>query len=313
MNKINTSVFQSKVFRRAYFVKHYLTVTGNVSETCHEFGISRSVFYYWYRRYREKGTDGFFDKPSGPHYVAHKTPKPLEDLIISIRLEKQYGALRISWYLQRHHNVYISSSTINSILKRRGIKLVKKRWLPRISKATDAKFTPGEKMQLDVKFLKRLGKDRRRFYQFTAIDECTRFRVLKIYSSHTEKSSIDFINQVRKKLPFAIKEIQTDNGSEFGTHFTWHINDLGITHKRNKPGHPEENGKVERSHRTDQEEFYSKNSFKNEKELKEKLDAWEKEYNFDRPHMGLKGLTPGEKLNKMMSTNKEGKSVQKEP
>jgi transposase InsO family protein len=70
---------------------------------------------------------------------------------------------------------------------------------------------------------------------------------------------------------------------------------------------------VERSHRTDQEEFYNLNTFKDEKDLKDKVAKWENEYNFDRPHMGLKGLTPGEKMNKIKSTNKEGKSVRKNP
>jgi transposase InsO family protein len=203
-------------------------------------------------------------------------------------------------------------TAINNILKRRGIKLVKKKWMPRVSAAKGAEnLSPGEKVQMDVKFLKRLGKERKRFFQFTAIDECTRYRVLKIYGSQTEKSAIDFMEKVRRKLPFAIREIQTDNGSEFGSHFTWHINDLGITHKRNNPGCPEENGKVERSHRTDQEEFYDNNEFKNEDDLHEKLEKWEKEYNFDRPHMALKGLTPGEKLHKIISTNKIKKGVRK--
>jgi transposase InsO family protein len=310
--KMNQEEF--KVLRRKGMIELYENVSKNVTDVCNTYGVSRSVFYYWYKRYKEKGVEGLIDLPVGPHSVSHKTPRHIEDLIISIRLEKHYGALRISWYLQRHHNIYVSSTAINNILKRRGIKLIKKKWMPRISKANDNNLlSPGDKMQLDVKFLKRLGKERKRFFQFTAIDECTRYRVLKIYGTNSEKSAIDFIEEVRKKIPFAIKLIQTDNGSEFGTQFTWHINELGMTHKRNNPGCPEENGKVERSHRTDQEEFYSLNKFRDEADLKNKLEKWEDEYNNDRPHMGLKGLTPGEKLNKIMSTNKEGKSVQKKP
>lgn len=299
--------------RRARWFKLYEEPGSSVTEICNTFGIARSVFYYWYQRYKEKGIDGLIDKPTVPNTIAHRTPTHIEDLIISIRLEKRYGSLRISWYLQRHHNIYVSSTAINNVLKRRGIKLVKKKWLPRIStpKALE-NLKPGDKMQLDVKFLKRLGKQRKRFFQFTAIDNCTRFRVLKIYDVHSEKSAIDFIDQLRKKLPFAIKQIQTDNGQEFGTQFTWHINDLGIIHKRTNPGCPEENGKVERSHRTDQEEFYNNHQFKDETELIEKVAEWEKEYNYDRPHMALKGLTPGEKLHKILTTNKRGKSVQKD-
>jgi len=118
---------------------------------------------------------------------------------------------------------------------------------------------------------------------------------------------LHFVEKLREKLPFAIQEIQTDHRSEFATPFTWHLNDLGITHRRIYPGCPKQNGKVERSHRTDEEEFYRKYQFADAGELENRVNEWEKEYNVDRPHMGLNGLTPAEKLHKIL----KGKNVEK--
>jgi hypothetical protein len=84
-------------------------------------------------------------------------------------------------------------------------------------------------VQVEVQaFEARLGS----VYQFTAIDEASRFRVLKIYDHNSIKSSITFIDEVRRRLPMAIQRIQTDHGSEFGTDFTWHLQDVGMLHRR---------------------------------------------------------------------------------
>jgi transposase InsO family protein len=118
-----------------------------------------------------------------------------------------------------------------------------------------------------VKFVPRVGKARQRFYQFTAIDEATRFRVLRIYDHDNTKTAIDFLREVREHFPFAIQKIQTDNASSFGPQFTWHLSDLRISHKHIPPGCPEVNGKVERSHKTDSEEFYQGRHFKHKRDL----------------------------------------------
>jgi transposase InsO family protein len=107
---------------------------------------------------------------------------------------------------------------------------------------------PGQSVQVDVKHLKVGG---RRFYQFTAIDEATRYRVLRVYAQNSIKSATEFVEEVRRRLPMTIQRIQTDHGSEFGTDFTWHLRDLGVTHRQIPRGCPQANGKVERSHRTD--------------------------------------------------------------
>jgi transposase InsO family protein len=97
-------------------------------------------------------------------------------------------------------------------------------------------------------------------------------------------------------LPFAIKEIQTDNDQEFSDRFSWHLEDLGIEHRKTKVRSTEENGKVERSHRTDEEDLYRTKRFVSIGHCIGLLKQGEKEYNEERPHMALKGKTPKEYL-----------------
>ena len=85
-------------------------------------------------------------------------------------------------------------------------------------------------------------------YQYTAIDDATRIRALKIYDRHNQANAIDFIDYVIEKFPFRIKTVRTDNGHEFQAGFHWHVLDKGINHVYIKPGTPRLNGKVERSH-----------------------------------------------------------------
>jgi Integrase core domain len=89
-----------------------------------------------------------------------------------------------------------------------------------------------------VKFVPRVGRAGQRFYQFTAIDEATRFRVLRIYDHDNTKTAIDFLREVQEHFPFAIQKIQTGNGSSFGPQFTWHLSDLRISHRHIPPGLP---------------------------------------------------------------------------
>lgn len=81
----------------------------------------------------------------------------------------------------------------------------------------------------------------RRFYQFTAVDEATRYRVLRISTHNSIPNAIAFIDEIRQRLPMAIQRVQTDHGNAFGTDFTWHLRDLAIAHRHIPPGCPEVN------------------------------------------------------------------------
>ena len=121
---------------------------------------------------------------------------------------------------------------------------------------------------MDVKFLTFIGDrgQKVRRFQYTAIDDATRVRALKVYKRHTQANAIDFVDHIIEKFPFRIREIRTDNGHEFQAKFHWHVEDKGIRHAYIKPSSPQLNGKVERSHRSDQQEFYQLLSYKDRSE-----------------------------------------------
>jgi transposase InsO family protein len=123
---------------------------------------------------------------------------------------------------------------------------------------------------------------------------------LRIYKRHTQQNAIDFIDYVIEKFPFRIHAVRTDRGHEFQAQFHWHVEDKGIRHAYIRPRSPELNGKVERSHRTDQEEFYQLLSYTGDVDLHKKLAEWEHFYNMGRPRGAFNGKTPYEALREML-------------
>lgn len=170
---------------------------------------------------------------------------------------------------------------------------------------------PGQRGQIDVKFVPSsciVGEATidGGFYQYTFIDEYSRFRYLEAFKECSTYSSAEFIKHVVKKFPYAIECIQTDNGSEFTnklntskkglpTLFEHTLARLGITHKLIKPYTPRHNGKVERSHRKDNEYFYATHKFYSFDDFKKQLAVWEGKYNHF-PIRPLGWLSPKEVL-----------------
>lgn len=267
-------------------------------QACEILNISKTSLYNWKRKYAKDGEKGLWRKKRNQTTYWNSTKQETIDLILKLRKEYNLGTWRIKWYLERYHDINVSESTVFRILKRHNIKPLKK-VISRKAMGPQryTKEAPGHHVQVDVKFLifnTPEGKIKR--YQYTAIDDCTRVRALKVYDKHNQKSAIDFINYVVDKFPFRIHTIQTDNGHEFQSKFNWHVKDLGMNHRYIKPGKPQHNGKVERSHLTDRKEFYQLISYTDDVDLSEKLSRWEEFYNFNRPHGAHGGKTPYEEL-----------------
>jgi type I restriction enzyme R subunit len=128
--------------------------------------------------------------------------------------------------------------------------------------------------------------------QKTGKQKMTRQELIDMISA----SAIDFIDYVVNKFPFRIKTIRTDNGHEFQAKFNWYVHELGMEHVYIKPAIPRLNGKVERSHLTDKQEFYQLIDYTDDVDLHEKLAEWEAFYNCHRPHSAHGGKTPYEVL-----------------
>jgi transposase InsO family protein len=288
--------------RRLAIIRHAREVTGNVAMTCRYYGISRQIFYTWYRRYETEGLAGLRDRSRRPQHCPHETPAEVVAKIIYLRQNYHFGPAKISMYLKRYHDVQVSRSGVWRILKRLDMNRLPasqryKRHVDRWKRYE--KPQPGHRVQIDVKFIAPLKGTRKKHYQFTAIDDCTRIRVLRIYDRLNQTTAIRFVDYVVQKLPFAVEVIQTDNGAEFASQFHYHVLDQGIGHVYIKPATPRLNGKVERSHRIDAEEFYRmlKGIVIDDTELfNDRLQEWEDFYNYNRPHGGLAGQTPYERL-----------------
>lgn len=104
------------------------------------------------------------------------------------------------------------------------------------------------------------------------------------------------MDYVIEKFPFRINMVRTDRGHEFQALFHWHLADQGIQHAYVKPRSPQLNGKVERSHRTNKNEFYQLLTYKGDVDLEAKLTEWENFYTYHRPHGAFRGKTPHEAL-----------------
>ena len=241
-------------------------------------------------------------KPIAYSHPRKAAPEVVEK-ILELRSTYQIGALRIAFYLERYHGIKISESTVTRVLRAHGVGSLPKT-APRraLHSKRYAKTVPGHHVQVDVKFLqlKDEGGKAVKRYQYAAIDDATRIRALRVFSKHNQACAIQFIDYVIQKFPFRIHTVRTDRGHEFQARFHWHVEDQGIQHVYIKPRTPQLNGKVERSHRTDETEFDQLLTYTDDVDLHTKLAAWENCYNYDRPHLSLHGKTPYEVMKSLL-------------
>jgi transposase InsO family protein len=274
-----------------------------VIKACREFNIPRSTFYRWKEKYDHEGQSGLYRKKPVAYSHPRKTAPEVVEKILELRRAYQIGALRIAYCLDRYHRIKISESTVTRVLRTHGVSKLPKT-APRRTLHTRryAKTVPWQHVQLDVKFLRLKDKEGKavKRYQYIAIDDATRIRALQIFSNHNQDCAIKFMDYVIEKFPFRISTVRTDRGHEFQARFHWHVEDQRIQHVYIKPRTPQLNGKVERSHRTDQTEFYQLLTYTDDVDLSSKLEAWENFYNYDRPHISLDGKTPYEVMRSLL-------------
>jgi transposase InsO family protein len=206
----------------------------------------------------------------------------------------RFGAARTKIWLKRVHDLHSNTATIQRVFREIGVPVLTKtpKRRPRQMMLFE-KDEPGDSVQVDVKVVKLA---RERVFQYTAIDDCTRYRVLRLYPRQNQYASLHFLEELRRHLPFAVRKLQCDNGSEFPLAFKLAVEAAGIRHRYIKPRRPQQNGKVERSHRVDQEEFWSQHVFATRSDAEVPLAHWERQYNHERFSLALQGRTPVEKL-----------------
>ena len=205
------------------------------------------------RRYQELGLEGLKDQSRRPKTCA---PKKIfaqqKQCILELRRTRKLGARRLQNELEQRYKLSLSTATIHKVLREAQVKLLKLTRRKRKGKRRYQKEILGERVQMDV------CKIAPKLYQYTAIDDCTRLKVMRLYPNKQAASTLDFLDQVVSEFPFPVQRIQTDRGKEFMAHKVQRrLMALKIKYRPIKPRSPHLNGKVERSQRTDLEEFYN--------------------------------------------------------
>ena len=304
MNSITQDILYKQSVVK-YSLKH------GVTKAAIKFKMHRKTIYRWREKY-DGTAQSLKNKSRKPHSHPNQHTEEEIKLIKNYKNKNKETGLVVLWVKLRKRGYTRSITSLYRVMQRIGIykkaPSKKKEYEP---KPYEEMKYPGERVQVDVKYVpaKSLTKEVRekdgRYYQYTAIDEYTRKRVLWASKEQSTSASTEFIKVIMRKFPFKIECIQTDNGFEFTNRLNWQgtkkktmfeskLEELGINHKLIKPKTPRHNGKVERSHRKDQERFYYDKVFCSFEDFKNRLKYWEKEYN-NFPMKPLNWLSPNEK------------------
>lgn len=271
-------------------------------KACEILRTSRPTLNVWLSRFERFGEEGLLPQKRKEYPSAHnKTNDDTEDIIVSLA-EKywMHGVETLSDYLFAEHQIYKNPTTIWRILKRKKARYTdnyngtKKR----TKKKLYSHKIPGQELQMDTKypFGYKIG-----VVAYTIIEDSSRWAYSKMYSTANADNTLDFLNEVFKRMPFDILKIRTDCGTEFvNRKVTDLIISMGIVHRKNTPYCPEENGKIERFHRTLNEKAISISWSPQDslQTLQYKLELFLHWYNFKKRHrgLGMNRLTPFSKL-----------------
>ena len=284
------TITQTMKFRQALIEYSF---KNGVTKAAIRYKVNRQYVYRWRKRY--DGTlQSLADKSHRPHHHPNQhTPEELK-LISDMRKRNTNAGLVVFWVKLRQRGYTRSITGLYRLLRRQGQMAVKPPNPKYIPKPYEQMQYPGQRVQIDVKFVPEsciVGEAKgQKFYQYTAIDEYSRFRYLEAFEEHSSYSSAQFIKHLIEKFPFKIECVQTDNGMEFTkqlgntqkptpTLFERTLEQCGIRHKLIAPYTPRHNGKVERSHRKDNEYFYATHSFYSFEDFKKQLSVHNRRYN----------------------------------
>ena len=281
-----------------------------VSKAARKYKTNRQYIYRWKRRY-DGSIESLRDKSRRPLYHPNQhTPDEIK-LIMDMRKRNPDAGLVVFWVKLMQRGYSRSIPGLYRFLRKQGIMAVKPANPKYIPKPYEQMERPGQRIQVDVKFVpssclvnsRVIGK---RFFQYTAIDEYSRWRFVEAFEEQNTYSSAMFVEHLVKAFPFPIECIQTDNGTEFTNRFTTHrdkptmfqvyLAHHGIQHKVIRPFTPRHNGKVERSHRKDNERFYATHTFYSFDDFANQLKVYNRRDYNNFPMRPLGWKTPNQVL-----------------
>ena len=264
---------------------------GKAGVVCRRCGIARPTLRKWWRRYQAEGEAGLETRSHRPHRSPdRKVFAEEEALILRLRRERRLGIKMLRNELARRHGLKLALDTIHKVLVRHGENRLRRPRLERKGTKRYSRPVPGDRVQMDT------CEIRPGLYQYTAIDDCSRWQVIGLYPRRTAANTRDFLKHVLEEMPFPVQRVQTDRGGEFFAHEVQ--NDLRQQHikfRPNRPRAPHLNGKVERVQRTALDEFWPTVDPK-DPDRAAQLEQWRFFYNQHRPHSSLGGSTPAERI-----------------
>ena len=297
------SITQDMKFRQS--LMNYAEKYG-VSRASRKYDKARSYIYFWLKRY-----DGTLESLAclsrRPHFHPNQHTEAELKLIRDMhRRNPDLGIVEL-WSRMRKRGYSRTVESLWRVMRREGLTepaTKKKTYTP---KPYEQMLYPGQRIQIDVKVVPRqcIANPELKLYQYTAIDEYSRYRVLGSYSEQNTYSSANFLRKVVRHFArkgIKVECVQTDNGFEFTNRFSHSKRDLktlfeitaeslGIRHKLIRPYTPRHNGKVERSHREDQRRFYDSHRFFSLDDFGGQLAAHQSRSN-NRPMRPLRWLSP---------------------
>ena len=246
-----------------------------VSKAAIKYKTNRQYIYRWLRRF-DGSLDSLRDRSRRPHHHPNEHSPEEIKLINDLRRRNPDAGLVIFWVKLRQRGYSRSIPGLYRFLRKKNLLAIKPPNPKYVSKPYVQMTFPGERIQVDVKFVPKVCLSNpniqgESFFQYTAIDEFSRWRYVEAFDEHNTYASAKFLDHLVKAFPCPILCIQTDNGPEFTNRFTtyrnkptlfeMHLAQFGIRHKLIRPYTPRHNGKVERSHRKDNERFYATHRF----------------------------------------------------
>jgi len=297
-----------QVRQHVAWMDYYRTHGHNAALTCRYFGISRQTFYRWKGRYDPRALDTMEPRSHRPHHV--RQPTWSSDVAQAVRrLREQYprwGKDKLVVLLRREGRA-LSTSMVGRILvslKARGVlreppptRISARKRRPRVYAIRKPKdyvvAQPGDLVQVDTLDVRPLPGVILK--HFTARDVISRWDVLEAHTRATALTATRFLDTLQARMPFRVKALQVDGGSEFAAGFETACQVRGLRLFVLPPRSPKLNGSVERAQRTHTEEFYEVSDYElTVPALNHALRDWERTYNTIRPHQALAYRTPQE-------------------
>lgn len=318
----HTADISKEAQRRVKWFDYYEASGRNARKTCRHFDISPDTFYRWKKLYNPQDLLTLEDRSHRPKRVRQRTWTAAIEQEVSELRERypRWGKAKLA-VLLKEDGIELSVSMVGRILKHlkeHGLLVEpipnfisarrrhrERPYATRKPKEYEAK-EPGDIVEVDTLDVRPLPGVS--FKQFTARDIISRWNILMASSRATSTSAASFISKIIERMPFSVKAIQVDGGSEFQDVFEQKCMEHGIKLFVLPPRSPKLNGRVERAQRTHTEEFYEVTdaSFEMD-ELNKALTKWEYIYNSIRPHQSLGYLTPKKFLDQRFTKMKRRK------